>query len=160
MPNVFEPEWQFESDQPPFRGRVAGVGQQAGAERLGASLYDIAPGGRVSPLQVHHANEELIVVLSGRPTLRTTDRSRELVAGDVVACPAGRRGAHVVENSSDEHVRVLIVSTMVYPDVVEHLDGDTILVLTAPPPQLGMDDIGLVFSREHGMNPAAGDLPE
>jgi uncharacterized cupin superfamily protein len=159
MANVFEPEWQIESDRPPFLFRMASIGAQAGADRLGASLYEIAPGGQVSPLHVHHANEELIIVLSGRPTLRTADGSRELVAGVAVACPVGRRGAHVVMNKTDEPVLVLIVSTMVFPDVVEHLDSDTVLVLTAPPDHMGEDDIALAFSRDHAVDPTAGEPP-
>jgi uncharacterized cupin superfamily protein len=159
MADVFEPEWQFESDRPPFLYRVAALGAQAGAERLGASLYEIDPGGQTSPLHVHHANEELIIVVSGRPTLRTADASRALTVGTVVACPAGKRGAHTVENKTDERVRVLIVSTMTYPEVVEHLDSGMIVVLTAPPDQMGVDDIGLAFARDDAVNPAAGPPP-
>jgi hypothetical protein len=42
--NIFEPEW-VEREQPPLIGRAARVGAQAGAERLGATLYEIDPGG-------------------------------------------------------------------------------------------------------------------
>lgn len=34
-----------------------------------------------------------------------------------VACPVGRRGAHQLVNESAEPLRVLVVSTMVYPDM-------------------------------------------
>jgi uncharacterized cupin superfamily protein len=156
MADVFEPEWEFESDQPPFLYRQAAIGAQAGAERLGASLYEVAPGGQVSPLHAHHANEELIIVVAGRANLRTAEGSRTLAAGAVVACPAGKAGAHSVENRTDEPLRVLIVSTMLYPDVVEHLETGVIVVLTAPVDQMGVDDIGLGFSRENAIDPAAG----
>lgn len=156
MADVFKPEWEFESDEPPFLYRVAPIGAQAGAQRLGASLYEIAPGGQVSPLHVHHANEELILVVTGRPILRTADGSRTLPAGAVVAFPAGKSGAHSVENRTNEPVRVLIVSTMLYPDVVEHVETGVIVVLTAPVRQMGVDDIGLAFSRENAIDPAAG----
>ena len=51
-------------------GRAAGParparGRAAGAEKLGATVYEVDPGGRVSPLHVHHANEEMLIVLSG-----------------------------------------------------------------------------------------------
>lgn len=156
MADFFEPEWEFESDRPPFLFRVAAIGAQAGAQRLGASLYEIAPDGKVSPLHAHHANEELIIVVAGRPTLRTADGSQTLPVGSVVACPAGKGGAHSVENRTDEPVRVLIVSTMLYPDVVEHLETGVIVALTAPPGRMGVDDIGLAFSRENAIDPAAG----
>jgi uncharacterized cupin superfamily protein len=76
-------------------------------------LYEIDPGGHSSPFHVHHGNEELIVVLAGRPTLRTLDGSRELEPGEVVACLVGRRGAHQLQNHTDEPVRALVISTMV-----------------------------------------------
>jgi uncharacterized cupin superfamily protein len=154
--NVFDPEWQFRG-KPPFLVRVARVGAQAGAERLGASLYELEPGGRVAPLHLHHANEELIIVLAGRPTLRTADDSRELAAGEVVACPVGRRGAHTVQNTSDEPARVLIVSTMIYPEVAEHLDSEKVLVLTSPPDQMGDEDVLLAFPRDGAVEWLAGE---
>jgi uncharacterized cupin superfamily protein len=70
MANIFEPE-RVERDQPPLIGRAARVGAEAGAQRLGATLYEIDPGGCGSPFHLHHSNEEMIVVLGGRPTLRT-----------------------------------------------------------------------------------------
>jgi uncharacterized cupin superfamily protein len=126
MPNILSPEW--EAELPGLRGQR--VGAAAGAEKLGATLYEIDPGGRVSPLHVHHANEELLIVLSGRPTLRTGDGERELADGDVVAFPAGRRGTHQVLNRSDAPARVLIASTMIYPEVVEHPDSGKVLALS------------------------------
>jgi quercetin dioxygenase-like cupin family protein len=96
MANIFEPEW-VERDQPPLIGRAARVGPQAGAERLGATLYEIDPGGYGSPFHLHHGNEELIIVLAGRPSLRTLDGIRELEPGDVVACPVGAGRASAAE---------------------------------------------------------------
>jgi uncharacterized cupin superfamily protein len=70
--NVFQPAWTDRND-PGLLGRTARVGAQAGAQRLGATVYEIVPGSAGSPLHAHHANEELIVVLAGRPLLRTAD---------------------------------------------------------------------------------------
>jgi len=130
-PNVFEPDWEHEME-PPFAVRAARVGARAGAIRLGATLYEIDPGGAVSPYHVHHANEEMLVVVAGHPSIRTPDGVRELDPGAVLAFPAGRDGAHRVFNDSDEPVRVLLISTMVFPEVAEHLDTGTLLAMTAP----------------------------
>ena len=153
--NVFEPEW-VKRDQPPLVGRTARVGAQAGAERLGATLYEIAPGGCGSPFHLHHGNEEMIVVLSGRPTLRSMDGLRELAPGEVVACLVGSRGAHQVRNDTDEPVRVLVVSTMVYPEVAELPDSDKILVQTASPGT--PDRLALAFPREAQVDRLSGEL--
>jgi uncharacterized cupin superfamily protein len=115
--NVFEPEWDAERDAPPFRWRRARLGRQAGARDLGASLFEVPPGGATFPLHAHFANEELLIVLSGRPTLTTRAGERELAPGELVACPAGEQGAHRLDNRSEEAVRVLIVSTMRAPEI-------------------------------------------
>ena len=129
MPNILEPEW--EAELPGLRGQR--VGAAAGAEKLGATLYELDPGGRVSPLHIHHANEEMLIVVSGRPTLRTAEGERELAPGEVVAFPAGRRGAHQVLNRSGDAARVLIASTMIYPEVVEHPDSGKVLAISGRP---------------------------
>ena len=126
MPNIQSPEW--EAELPGLRGQR--VGAAAGGEKLGATLYEVDPGGRVSPLHIHHANEEMLVVVSGRPTLRTPEVERELEPGEVVAFLSGRRGAHQVVNRGAEPARVLIVSTMVYPEVVEHPDSAKVVAMT------------------------------
>jgi uncharacterized cupin superfamily protein len=120
MPNIFEPDWDAEQDQPPFRWRRSRIGRQAGAHKLGASVYELSPGCSSWPLHIHHANEEMIVVLSGHPTLRTLETNRQLHPGDAIACPSGRDGAHRVDNPTDESVRVLVVSTMIAPELSEY----------------------------------------
>jgi uncharacterized cupin superfamily protein len=157
MTNIFEPEWTFEVNEHPWRLRGVRVGADAGAERLGATLYEVAPGGRVSPLHAHHANEELIVVLDGRPTLTTSDGSRELRAGEVIACPAGRRGTHQISNNSADAIRVLVVSTMVFPEVVEHPEDERVLAMTAPLAKATADDILLMFRRRDAVRPGSSD---
>jgi uncharacterized cupin superfamily protein len=132
MPNLHDPEWVERTDAP-LRGRTYRVGALAGAERLGATLYEIDPGQNGSPFHLHHANEEMIIVLSGQPTLRTLDGSSLLAPGDVVTCPAGRAGAHQLQNRTESAVRALVVSTMVYPETVEMIDSEKILVISHPP---------------------------
>jgi uncharacterized cupin superfamily protein len=123
MPNLFDPDWDAERDDPPFRWRRARLGRQAGAQDLGASLFEIPPGAATFPLHAHFANEEMLLVLAGTLTLTSADGStRELAAGEIVACPAGRAGAHRLDNDSDEPARVLIVSTMKAPEINEMLE--------------------------------------
>jgi len=119
MANIHDPHFDAERDTPPYRWRRARIGRQAGARELGASLFELESGAATFPLHAHFANEELIVVLDGRPTLQTRDDIRELAPGEVVACPAGRAGTHRLSNESTERVRVLIVSTMKAPDINE-----------------------------------------
>jgi len=56
-------------------------------------------------------------VLAGTPRLRTPDGVRTLQPGAVVCFPRGERDAHRVSNAGDDRARVLIFSTMNFPEV-------------------------------------------
>ena len=133
MPNVFEPEWQTEKGA---RRRVEMVADAVGAERLGASTVELAPGTLSSPYHFHHGNEELLIVLSGTPQLRTPDGLRQLQPGDVVVFPRGPEGAHRLRNASPEPCRVIFVSELNFPDVVGYVDTGATLAVTAPATRL------------------------
>jgi len=131
-PNVHRPEWDHELEDPPFRSRAMRLGPRSGASELGVSLFEIDPGGAIAPYHIHHGNEELALVLSGTPQLRTPGGMRTLEAGAIVAFPRGPAGAHRIANHSTEPVRLLIFSTMNFPDVAEHLDTGAWLAVTGP----------------------------
>jgi uncharacterized cupin superfamily protein len=158
-PNVIAPEWDAEMDEGPFGWRRARVGRQASGRELGASVFEVAPGRSTFPLHAHHANEEILIVLSGRPTLRTIDGERELPEGEVVCFLTGRDGAHRVDNRTDEPIRVLIVSTMVGPDVVEHIDSEKVYARSyapgADPPE---DAVEVMVKREDSRAFLEGEL--
>jgi uncharacterized cupin superfamily protein len=108
-PNVFaDSPWDFEAELARIRGR--GIAEPAGARELGATLYELAPGASGFYLQAATADEELFVVLSGRPTLRTGDAERELRPGDVVSC-AQHAESDTLANLSLDTARVLAIST-------------------------------------------------
>ena len=155
MTNIYEPAW-VERGEAPLRGRTARIGASAGCQRLGATLYEIDPGQSGSPFHLHHGNEEMIIVLSGRPTLRTLEGSRTLKPGDVVACPAGRAGAHQLQNQTDTPVRALVVSTMNYPEVAEMLDSEKVLVISHPPGT--SERLFGAFPRSASVDRLAGEL--
>jgi uncharacterized cupin superfamily protein len=138
--NIHEPEWDAEIDREPFRWQRSLIGRRAGAERLGASLFDVPPGSATFPFHAHHANEELLVVLRGTPTLRTLEGERTLAEGEVVAFPAGRDGAHAITNRSQQTVRILLVSTMHAPDINEFPDSGTLWARSFAPGSVAPDD--------------------
>lgn len=136
-PNVFEPRFDAHQDRPGFTYRRARLGRQAGSERLGASLYEIPPGESTFPYHWHSANEELLVVLAGRPSVRTPDGWRELAEGEVVAFGAGERGAHQIHNRTEDMARVLTVSTMIAPEVNGYPDSGKLMAATRAPGAAG-----------------------
>jgi uncharacterized cupin superfamily protein len=146
MANLFEPDFDDKSTRPGFNWKRARLGRQAGGERLGASLYELPPGQATFPYHAHFANEELLVVVEGRPSLRTGEGWRELSPGEVVSFKVGRSGAHQVVNRSDEPVRVLFVSEMNAPELSFYPDSNKILAGTRPPGgEEGDDDIFNAF---------------
>jgi uncharacterized cupin superfamily protein len=153
MANIFEPTWNGEVDRAPYRWKRAYVGRQAGSEKLGASLFEVAPGASTFPLHAHHSNEELIIVLAGTLWLRTPEGERELGPGDLVACPSGLRGAHRLDNRSDQPTRVLVVSTMLAPEINEFPDSGILWARSYAPGSRPQSDAVEVHNEAGGLDP-------
>ena len=125
--NVFEAPVEHDVDDPEgYRGGGVRLGPLLGGALLGATLYELPPGQSVAPYHYEYGNEEWLVVLVGRPTLRHAGGEDELQPGDVVCFPVGPDGAHKVENRGGETVRVLMVSTQAEPSVAVYPDSDKI----------------------------------
>jgi uncharacterized cupin superfamily protein len=120
--NLNGDEWDAVEEHEGFTVREKGLGERLGAELIGGCVYEVEPGKKLWPYHTHHANEEWLIVLRGRPTLRTPDGEQELVEGDVACFPRGPSGAHQVSNRTDGPARVLMLSTLVLPEIVEYLD--------------------------------------
>lgn len=88
---------------------------------LGSSLYQLGPGSSVA-YHFHHGSEELLIVLRGRPTLRTPEGERQLAEGEVVHFSVGPDGAHGVRNDTDDEVRYVVAGIRVSPEVAEYPD--------------------------------------
>lgn len=119
MSNVFKDEWE-ELDDWSGGGakstRLVGPGVQ-----LGASVYELGPE-NTSAYHFHHGSEELLIVLRGRPTLRSPEGERQLAEGEVVHFPTGPDGAHGLRNDTDEPVRYVVTGIRVSPEVAEYPD--------------------------------------
>ncbi len=115
------PEYD-ETDPEGYRAGMARFGPSLGASQMGASLYELPPGQSICPYHYEYPEEEWLVVLEGRVTVRHPDGEEELAQGDVVCFPPGPDGAHKVTCLGDETARVLMTSTKqkpaicVYPD--------------------------------------------
>jgi uncharacterized cupin superfamily protein len=127
--NVFEIEAEYPEGNPEAfaRGRVQ-LSPLIGAEQLGATLYELPSGKSICPYHYEYGREEWLVVLEGRPTVRTPEEERELEPGDVVCFPEGPAGAHKVTNLGDETARVMILSTKQMPVVFVYPDSNKLAV--------------------------------
>jgi uncharacterized cupin superfamily protein len=124
MPNIYEPDFDEPRDHDGFRARRSRLGHQLATERIGISLWEIPPGQKAYPYHFHLAEEEVLVVLEGTPTLRSPQGSRRLDRGEVVRFPVGADGAHQLSNDAEDLVRLVSVSTHGMPDVVIYPDSD------------------------------------
>ena len=132
--NLADLDWTEVRQGTRFAYRRRSVGLAAGSQRLGASLYELMPGGESFPFHYHHANEEAILVLEGAGTVRTPDGEFAVGAGDYVAFPVGEAGAHGIRADADGPLRYLCVSTMVEPDVTRYPDSNKIGVIAGSAP--------------------------
>jgi hypothetical protein len=82
------------------------------------SLWELPPGEAAYPYHYHLAEEELVLVLEGQPSLRTPDGWRVLQEGEVVPFLRGEQGGHQLVNRTEDTVRFLAFSTNGEPDIV------------------------------------------
>ncbi len=116
--NIWRDAWESDDD---WSGGGGEAKRLPRGDQIGATLYQLEPGDFVV-YHFHHANEELLIVLRGRPTLRTPDGERRLDEGAVVHFPVGPDGAHGLKNETDELVRYVMVSSLRLPEVAEYPD--------------------------------------
>jgi uncharacterized cupin superfamily protein len=150
--NISAPDFAYDSDDPEgFRSGMLRLGAMVGASQLGASVYELPPGQAICPYHYEYGEEEWLVVLAGRPTLRHPGGSDELEPWDVACFPLGPEGAHGVRNDSGETVRVLMFSSVRYPTATVYPDSDKIGIWT------GNRDDDLMVRRASGVDYWVGE---
>ena len=113
-----------------YQQRMARVGQQLGAQKLGYRLYVLEPGMRGSPFHSHRVNEEMFYVVAGAGEVRVGAERFPIRAGDVIACPpGGPEAAHQIINTSNAELRYLAVSTQQSPEICEYPDSGKYAVM-------------------------------
>lgn len=129
--NLSALEFSYDPGDPDgFRSGRARVGSDLGAQQTGASVYELPPGQAVCPYHYEYGEEEWVLVVEGRPLLRTPEGTERLKPSDLVFFPMGPAGAHLIRNDGDEAVRVLMWSTIVHPTATAYPDSDKVAVWT------------------------------
>ncbi len=132
--SITAPELAFDAEDPPgFRAGYARLGPDLGAEKLGATLYVLPPGEALCPYHYEVGEEEAVLVLAGRPKLRTPDGEETLDPWDVVWFPPGPADAHALRNDTEETVRLFFFSTVELPAVTVYPDSAKAGVWTGDP---------------------------
>jgi uncharacterized cupin superfamily protein len=156
LASIASPHFDESREHAGFECRRARLGRQAGSEKLGLSLWDLPPGQAAYPYHFHLAEEEIVVVLEGRPSLRSEAGWREMEEGEVVDFRVGEDGAHQIVNRSEESVRFLAFSNQA-PDIMVRPDSGSVGVFERRPEGGGLsahfrldDSVGYFDFEEEG----------
>ncbi len=129
--SLSDPAFTYPSDRPEgFRAGRSRFGAQLGAQATGATLYELPPGQAVCPYHYEYGEEEWVLVMEGRPSLRTPEGTEQLEPLELAFFPRGPAGAHQLRNDTNRPVRILMWSTMVYPSATAYPDSDKVGVWT------------------------------
>ena len=129
--NIADPEFTYDDDDPPpFHAGMFRLGKQLGATQTGMSVYELPPGQSVCPYHYEYGEEEWVLVMTGRPTLRTPDGERELAPFDAAFFPIGPDGAHQIRNDTAATVRIAMWSTVITPSATAYPDSGKVGVWT------------------------------
>ena len=119
--NVWDDDLEVFVDRAPFGSRRKRLVDPATA-RVGASVWEIAPHSTQLPYHFHHVQEEFVVVLRGRPVLRTPDGERELADAEVAEYPDSGKVRVVTRGPSQNADR--LVANFRLEAGVDYLDGE------------------------------------
>jgi uncharacterized cupin superfamily protein len=137
MPNINELDPLELREAPGFEARRGRLGWALGTERLGLSVWEIAPGQAAYPYHLHLQEEEVVIVLEGTPSVRTPSGWRELQTGEAVRFETGEAGAHQVANWSERPARFLAISTSGQADICLYPDSGKVGAFERPPDRRG-----------------------
>jgi uncharacterized cupin superfamily protein len=129
--SISDPTITYDPEDPEgFRSGRFQLGPGLGAEDTGASVYELPPGQAICPYHYEYGEEEWLLVLTGRASVRTPEGTEQLGPFDMAFFRKGPAGAHEIRNETDEPVRVLMWSTVVIPTATAYPDSDKVAVWT------------------------------
>jgi uncharacterized cupin superfamily protein len=129
--SIADPSFAYDADDPEgFRAGMFRAGPQLGARRTGASVYELPPGQAVCPYHYEYGEEEWLLVLAGRASVRTPEGTEQLEPFELAFFETGPAGAHQIRNETDAPVRVLMWSEVVVPTATVYPDSDKVGIWT------------------------------
>jgi len=156
MPNINDLDPLELREAPGFEARRGRLGWALGTERLGLSVWEIAPGQAAYPYHFHLQEEEVLIVLEGAPSLRTPDGWRQLQTGEAVRFGTGPDGAHQLANWDARPARFLAVSTSGQADICLYPDSGKVGAFERLPDRRGHFT---VFRMDDAVDYHAGETP-
>jgi uncharacterized cupin superfamily protein len=129
--SISDPDFTYDpEDAAGFRAGMFRFGASLGAKETGTTVYELPPGESVCPYHYEYGEEEWLLVLAGRPSVRDPEGTEQLEPFDVVFFPMGPAGAHQIRNDTDEPARVLMWGMVVVPTGTAYPDSDKVALWT------------------------------
>jgi uncharacterized cupin superfamily protein len=125
--NFNEVPMERDAREPLYDSHGSRLARGTAARKLGASYDVLEPGKRSCPYHLHHAQEEMFIILQGAGTLRVAGEHLPIKAGDVIFIPPGPEYPHQIINTSDAHLKYISVSTKETPEIAEYPDSGKFL---------------------------------
>ena len=98
-------------------------------DKCNVSVYEIPPCKSAYPYHYHFQSVEVFYIISGIGTLRTSDGDTKVAAGDIIAFPACKEGAHKLTNTSESEMLIYIdFDTYHSPEVSFMPDSNKLVV--------------------------------
>src|SRR3954466_7884878 len=129
--SLSDPPFEHDPEDPEgFRAGMLRPGPKLGASESGATLYELPPGQAICPYHYEYGEEEWVMALEGRPTIRTPEGTETIEPFDVVLFPRGPAGAPQIRNDTPGPVRVMMWSDVGHPAATVYPDSDKVGVWT------------------------------
>ena len=131
---VFEPfpiskvPWEEASRGERFGMRFQHLSSFGGGTQISVSMEILPPGKQANQAHYHLLEEEHVLVLEGRMTVRLGEASHEVEAGHYVCFPAGQKLGHALINHSDAPCRYLVFGNPQPHDVAVYTESGRISV--------------------------------
>jgi uncharacterized cupin superfamily protein len=140
--NVNEVQLRSSALEPKYECSHARLTEGMAAKKLAAGVNVVPPGKRACPYHLHHAQEEMFVILEGEGTLRVAGEMLPVKAGDVVVIPPGREYPHQLINTSSLVLKYLAIGTTDEPEICEYPDSGKYLAEAGVASESPFDVIG------------------
>lgn len=109
----------------------ADISNRLALTQIGAALCIVPPGKSACPFHVHHAEDEMFIILEGEGVYRFGAESYPVTAGDVLGAPrGGPEYAHKLTNTGSEPLKYIAISSKSDTEICEYPDSGKFLATT------------------------------
>ena len=116
---------------PHYESLDADISSRLALTQIGAALCIVPPGKSGCPFHVHHAEDEMFIILEGEGVYRFGTESYSVQTGDVLGAPrGGAEYAHKLTNTGSTPLKYVSISSKSDTEICEYPDSGKFLATT------------------------------